>query len=555
MKNFVLILLLLLSVHESRAQSVHLQIQGASNEETATIDSLKYQNRFDNIKQLSEELSVFKDKLDRAGYLQHELLQNEKVNDSTHRYQFSLNNRSERLHIYIGQNPEQKQQFFPNEPDTISLAFDATEAYLSRLLQSLEQKGYSLAKLQLVNFRKTGQSLIADLKLDPGTRRELNDIVIQGYDKFPEGHKRNIKRLYKNRTFNQETLKQLYSDFNKFRFVSQTKYPEILFSPDTTKVYVYLEKAKPNRFDGLIGFANDEENQKLSFNGYLDLFLVNFVNAGEEFSLFWKSDGKEQRTFNAAIEVPYLFKSRFGIKASLNIFKQDSTFQNTRTAIDIGYYFNYNTKLFVGYQATESSDIQNQNAFSLNDYKNQFATAQLIYLAFKEDEFLFPEKTRVSAKVGYGSRTSNLQQNPQFFAEVLASHNFYLNEKNIVHLKTQNYILSSNEYIINELYRFGGINSIRGFNENSLQANQFVSLMSEYRYVAAPNLYVHSIIDYGYFNDSTSQNSDSLLGLGIGFGLLTKTGLLNLVYANGSTSSQEIKLSNSIVHLSLRANF
>jgi hemolysin activation/secretion protein len=115
--------------------------------------------------------------------------------------------------------------------------------------------------------------------------------------------------------------------------------------------------------------------------------------------------------------------------------------------------------------------------------------------------------------------------------------------------------LQSDQYIINELYRFGGINSIRGFNENSLQANIFCSLLTEYRYVLAPSIYVHSIMDYGYFKDTVNSKSGTLLGLGFGFGLLTKNGLFNIVYANGSTKDQAIQLSNSIVHISFKSNF
>lgn len=105
------------------------------------------------------------------------------------------------------------------------------------------------------------------------------------------------------------------------------------------------------------------------------------------------------------------------------------------------------------------------------------------------------------------------------------------------------------------MYRFGGINSIRGFNENSLQANAFASLLTEYRYVVAPSIYIHSIMDFGYYQDQTTNNSGQLLGLGLGFGLLTKNGLFHLIYANGSTNEQQIKLSNSIIHISFKAKF
>lgn len=554
MKNLIFFLILLFGF-AANAQQLNLVISGSEESETKIIDSIGYIKSFQNAKAIESETKSIAEKLERIGFLSSQIIENSKTNDSTFAYKFSLGERTKNVHIYIGKDPELKALAFPNEKDTVSLPISQTETYLNNALQTLEKKGYSLAKLQLVNFRNKGNSLVADLKIETGKQRVVNDIVFSGYDKMPEGHKRNIRRLYKNKTFNQETLQNLYDDVNKYRFLNQTKYPEILFTTDTTKVYVYVEKAKPSRFDGLIGFANDEESSKLVFSGYLDLLLVNFVNTGEEFSLYWKSDGQEQRTFNASIELPYIFKSRFGIKAALNIFKQDSTFQNTKTAIDVGYYFNYNTRLYLGYQSTESSDIQNQNNFSINDYKNRFATANLDFVDFKVDDFLFPEKTRLFFKAGIGSRDSNLQKNGQFFAEANLRHNFYLNEKNVVHVKSLNYYLSSDSYIINELYRFGGINSIRGFNESSLQANFLSSILTEYRYVLAPNLYVHSIIDYAYFVDETSNMRDSLLGLGFGFGLQTRTGLLNLVYANGSTGDQEIKLSNSIVHLSLKANF
>nr|WP_223845649.1 hypothetical protein [Flavobacterium selenitireducens] len=548
-------LILLAGFAAHSQQQLGLALSGNDERETKIIDSIGYIKSFQNAKSIESEVKAVSQKLERMGFLSSEIVGNSKANDSTFAYKFALGSRTKNIHIYIGKDRDLKALAFPTEKDTISLPIEQTETYLNNALQALEKKGYSLAKLQLVNLRKKGLSLLADLRIETGKQRVVNDIVFSGYDKMPEGHKRNIRRLYKNKTFNQETLQNLYNDVGKYRFINQTKYPEILFTTDTTKVYVYVEKAKPSRFDGLIGFANDEQSSKLVFSGYLDLLLVNFVNTGEEFSLYWKSDGKEQRTFNASIELPYIFKSRFGLKAALNIFKQDSTFQNTRTAIDIGYYFNYNTRLYLGYQSTESSDIQNQNNFSINDYKNRFATANLDFVDFKVDDFLFPEKTRLFFKAGIGSRDSNLQKNGQFFAEANLRHNFYLNEKNVVNVRSLNYYLSSDSYIINELYRFGGINSIRGFNESSLQANFLSSILTEYRYVLAPNLYVHSIIDYGYFIDETSNMRDSLLGLGFGFGLQTRTGLLNLVYANGSTGDQEIKLSNSIVHLSLKANF
>jgi hypothetical protein len=554
--RFFFLLLLLNGVFGAHAQNLHLQIEGSSANETAMIDSIGYIKKLANAKSISEEVYQVRQRIERAGYIEAEVLENYKINDSTFRYRFALGPKTKNLHIYIGKNQNLKALAFPAiAADTVRMSLHETETFMNNAMHRLEVKGYSLATLKLTNFRKQGNALFADLEIQEGSQRQLNDIVINGYDKFPPGHKKNIQRLYKGKTFNQQNLAKVHADFQKFRFVTQTKYPEILFSQDTTKVYVYLEKAKPNRFDGFIGFANDEETQKLIFTGYVDLLLVNVMNSGEELTLYWKSDGQEQKTFNVAFELPYIFKTPFGIKAALNIFKQDSTFQNTRTAFDLGYLFDYNTRLYVGYQATESSDIQNTNNFSISDFSNRFYTANFEYAAFRPEDLLFPQQTIASVRTGIGSRESNQNTNSQLFATVNLSHNFYLNQKNVFNIRSQNHYLQSDNYIINELYRFGGINSIRGFNENSLQANMFSSILTEYRYVPAPNIYIHSIVDYGYFRDESSGNGGGLLGIGIGIGLLTKNGLLNLVYANGSTNEQSITFSNSIVHISFKTTF
>jgi hypothetical protein len=555
LKKVILILITTLYYSSVSGQNLYLKITGQTEKETKTIDSAGYSFKHSNTKSIIEENHLLTDKLTKKGYLEIQITESKKVNDSTFHYQYNIGEKTKNIHIFIGNLLDvEKNILFENKKDTIIFPFTESESLLNTTLKKLEANGFSMAKVRLINFQKKDNHITADLSIESEIKREVNDIVINGYDRFPEGHKKNIKRQFKNKVFNQQNLDKLYKSFEKYRFVKQTKYPEILFTKDSTKIYVYLEKTKSNSFDGFIGFTNDKNN-KLIFSGYLDLILNNALNAGERFSLYWKSNGEEQKTFNIGIEVPYIFKSPLGIKTQLNIFKQDSTFQNTQTTIDLGFFFNYNTRLYLGYQSAESSDIQNTNTTSLSDFKNAFITSSFEFSDFKYDDPLFSEKSIINLKIGIGNRNSNFQNNKQFFGNILLKNNFYLNDKNILNIKSQNFYLQSNAFITNELYRFGGINSIRGFNENSLQGNIFSSLLTEYRYILTSSLYTHSIIDYGYFQDKTTKQEEQLLGLGFGFGLLTKNGLFNIVYANGSTKNQTIKLSNSIVHISFKTTF
>lgn len=563
MKSLLIFFLFLNFGLSCSAQNFQLRIIGSSNSETKSIDSLHYISKHKNLKSLNEEINGLCEKLSKIGYIENLVLENTKAEDSSYVSKLRLGKRIKYIHIYIGKNIELKELITTNKKsDTIVIPYEETEVFLNNTIFKLEQKGFSLAKLKLNNIQNKNGIIFADLILQTDKQRTLNSLVIKTTENerktnFPKGYLKQINKKYLNKTFNKEILKQIHDDFEKFGFVKQIKYPEILFTADTTKAYVYLEKRKSNVFDGFIGFSNNE-NKKIAFNGYLDITLENTLHTGELFTLYWKNDGKRQRAFKTSLELPYLFKSPIGLKAQINIFKQDSTFQNTKTAIDLGYFINYSTRIYLGYQSTESSDIQNTNNTQLRDYKNSFATLNFEYIKKDNTSSLFTKKSFISLNLGFGKRDTNNQVeeiglNRQFYIDLLASHNFYLNKKNSINIRTQNYYLKSGKYMINELFRFGGINSIRGFEENSLQANFLATILTEYRYTVSSSLYIHSIVDYGFFQDKTilqkNVQKENLLSLGLGLGLQTKNGLLKLAFANGKKNNNNLTFYNSIVNI------
>ncbi len=549
------------------AQNFHLKINGINFTENKIIDSLDYKTKHPNIKSLYDEINYTSERLSKKGYLDNKTIEINKVNDSTYLSIIDLKTRVKNIHIYIGRN----NPFFNSAKttnDTIIIPYEETENYLNQKIIEAEKQGYALSKIKLENIRRENLIIFADLHFKSEKKREVNSIIINYTNnsdrkKFPESHLKQLNKKYLNKTFNQEITNQLYDEVNSLEFVTQTKYPEILFTNDSTKIYIYLDKRKANTFDGYIGFSNDE-NKKVTLNGYLDISLINTLHAGEQFSLYWKSDGNQQKTFNTKLEIPYIFKSSLGLKAQLNIFKQDSTFQNTKTAIDLGYYINYNSKIYLGYQSTESSDIQNTNSSTLSDFKNSFITSNFEFK--KADSFnnLIPKKANLNCIIGYGKRNAN--NNPeiegssqQFYTNINASYNFELNEKNFININSQNFYLNSKNYLSNELFRFGGINSIRGFLENSLQANFASLILTEYRYVVSKNLLINSIIDFGVYQDLTSnlnQNKiKNLTGIGIGSTIQTPNGLLKITLTNGGTKLTGLQLYNTILNICYNVKF
>ncbi|WP_233589356.1 hypothetical protein [Flavobacterium sp. LB2P53] len=538
--------------------------------ETKTIDSLKYNPKHTNTKSIEIELNRLSEDLSRIGYIDNITGPPIQINDSSYLAKIHLGEKIKAIHIYIGSNKKPNLPILlkEEEEDTIILPYPEIDFYLRKKIQELEQNGFALAKLKLTNIKRINAVLYANLKIETDKKRILNAITINYEDtnsttKFPSGHFAQLNRKYKTSIFNQKVLDQIYTDFENFGFISQIKYPEILFTKDTTKVYVYLQKRKSNTFDGFIGFSNNE-NQKITLNGYLDVQLQNILGTGEQLSVYWKSDGNNQKTFKASVELPYLLKTPIGLKAQIQLFRQDTTFQNTKTAIDLSYFINYNTRFYLGYQKTESSAIQNLNNNPISDFNNSFLTSSFNYIKLNAANSIFSIKSSLTLQSGIGSRvlytlSENTTKSNQFFINIQGVHNFNLNKKNSIYVNSLNYYLQSNNYVTNELYRFGGFNSVRGFAENSLQAYLMTSLLTEYRYIVSPNLYVHSILDYSIYKDKSAidqqDKKENLIGIGMGLGLLTKNGLFKLALASGSTTNQPLEINNTIVHISYNVTF
>lgn len=552
MKNYLCIFLLF-SLN-CISQSFYLRIESASIHEKKIIDSLNYSPKQTSVKKIIEEQQAFHNKLVVAGFLEATINKQEKTNDSTFVFTYLLGKRTKGILVRCSNLSEFDKNLLELNTDK-QLLLSEVENFLNNKLRLLEKKGYALAKLKLIDFKVETSILTAHLFVELNTIRKINKFVIAGYSDFPKGVKKLYDKKYAQKTFNQETVKTIYKDFNSLPFVNQVKYPEVLLTKDSTDIYVYVEKRKNNSFDGFLGFGTNEVKQKIQFNGYLDLNLFNNLNKGERFNLYWKNDGNRQSSFNAKLELAYLFQLPLAFKGNLKIFRQDTIFQQSSFDADLGYMFSYNTKAFVGLKEVTSEAIQKNPSATLKDLSSNFITTSIIHQKTNYDNNMFPELFSMNVKIGIGSRTIGLDKTSQFFSQLQATYLLELNKKNYIYVKTDNFYLQSTSYYTNELYRFGGMQSIRGFNENSLQGNLFSGLFTEYRYVVASNLYLNTLTDFGYFQDKASQTSSNLYGFGIGLGLVNNGGTFNLIYANGLPSGQAFKLSNSIVQISFKSFF
>lgn len=535
------------------AQNYYLHLKSSDNNEQKTLDSIHSKNTPLSISTLIEEYKNKIDYLYKNGYLYLESSVLEKTNDSIYTGNISLKQKYDKIHINTKEILTATKLQLNISQDTIILPIHQTEQFINSLLRELEQKGYPMSSVQLTNHRIEKNHLTASLNLKVDIKRSIDNIYITPYEKFPKAIKKQLVKRYQHKEYSQENINALQKEMQQFPFVKVNKPAEILFTDEQTILYVYADKTNASRFDGLVGFNSNEETGKLQFNGHLDLQLLNVFNAGEQLKLYWKNDGQQQSTLRIQTEVPYIFSSPFGFMGELQIFKQDSTMQNTKINLQALYYLSLQNRIGLGIQNT-SSTAGSENTYGSENYSNTFFTANH-YITTYQDHSLFPTKFKSHLQVGFGNRKTDTENLPQYFIQLYVEKLWQINQRNYLHQAIEAYYLKSDKYIYNELFRFGGNQSIRGFIENSLFAQSMLGLFNEYRYILSSTLYAHTLTDIGYYEDPLLNTQSILYSGGMGLGIKTGGGLFNMIYAVGKQPNQKFELKNAIVHISFKTQF
>ncbi|MGB5418271.1 POTRA domain-containing protein [Algibacter sp.] len=539
-----------------------LRIDSKIDIETTIIDSIGYFKSHKDFLSIKYEAESFQNTLFRLGYIENKPEALKKINDSTYYYEIQLKNKFKSLYIYYNQTEVDlailksisKEVF----DDYFILNFTEVENALHIINTGIAKKGFPFSKLKLSDLKiKDSINIEAHLITDnTKQKRTIDNIIIKGYEKFPRSYLKHFLKIKPKQVFNLNTIQNKTEQLKNLNFANELKSPEVLFSKDSTTLYLYLEKARSNNFDGYLGFGTNDETNKLEFDGYLNLNLTNNLNFGESFRLLYKSDENDQKTFETNISLPYLFKTPIGADLLLRIFKKDTSFTTVNQSAKLHYQINSKNKIFAGIVSTESNNLLNEPSSSLiSDYKTQHYTIAFQFLKLQSNNLLFPLKTEYYFETGFGQRKTTFEKISQSQFTLEASNMFELNPKNNIYIRATGSNLISDSYFENELLRFGGINSIRGFEENSIFASLYGVLNSEYRLKLNNSIYIHSIFDAGYFENKTINTKEKLFGYGFGFAILTKSGLLRFNYANGKNENTPFKLSNSKIHLSLTSKF
>ena len=528
------------------AQEITIKISSKKEIEKVFLEKLDYKKKHKDITSLKLETEKISNYLKNIGYFTNTIDSVSKSNKYYVAY-FSLNEKVDKANIKLNPDVWLLLKKLDIKGKLIIIPIEKVGPLLTKISKELEKQGRSFSKAALKNIELRNKTLFANLEIYQSDRRRINDVIIKGYENFPTSFIKYNFKIKEGTVYNQKILKQISSASKNLNFIKEIKQPEVLFTKDSTLLYIYLKKHQNNSFDGMVNFSS-KESGGIKLNGHIDLKLSNILNRGEKFELFWNSTMNQSQEFKISTEIPYLFNSFLTPKVSFDIYKQDSTFIKTKFISKIFYDISTRIKIATTFSSESSENLEKKITNNVETFNNYFFGFQFEYSIPKNDYF-FNDKLLLRIHPSVGKRNKELTSSKQFKIETTASYIWDFNLRSTLLIRNKTGYLNSDSFIDNELYRIGGANSIRGFDDLSIITSSYSIFNIEYRYLTSNNSYLYSITDIG------KANKQNITGFGVGYLFHIKKSKIKISLANGKKSKKRIDKKNTKIILSIKNYF
>ncbi len=438
--------------------------------------------------------------------------------------------------------------FSPNEMNRL----------LNRIHKAYADNGYPFLSIQLINHQWNEEIPEAEIKIIQGPLIKISKIHIKGDSSISEKLILNIIGIRKGEAYNETKISHISEKLNQINFLTELQAPAILFTKEGAELFIYLKSKPVSSVNGVIGFQPNPITKRLSITGELDLHLVNILRRGEELSFKWRSIREQTQSLNIQFDYPFLFNTSFGISSNLSMYKRDSSFLELNYLGGINYFLPDGTILKAFWKRNSSNILsggKNNPSYSFlgNTENNRYGIGlkkqQLDYIPNPSRGFEIDINTEIGTRKGQINDSSEIHKDLTYSGQLKLYFYLPINQRNVLKLGNNTSVYTSPEIYENELFRFGGLNNQRGFNENELLASTKTTFTLEYRFLLDKNSHIFAFFDQTWYeNNAVSYVKDTPFGFGTGFSFSTKIGLFSISYALGKQFSNPILIKDGKIH-------
>ena len=430
--------------------------------------------------------------------------------------------------------------------------------FIEKTLKAYANNGYPFAQVFFTEQEIIEQQIEIQMNISSGKIYRFSDIIVKGDSSISKSTVQNLIGIKINDIYSEEKLSSIDRILQQTNFINVLKKSELLFTENGVELYVYLENQKMSSMNGAVGLQPNPQTQQVGLTGDIQVKLLNVLKKAELIDVNWRSIEPQTQALQAKLNYPFLFKSPFGIDLKFNLYKRDSTFLDLKSFIGIQYSFKNNLQLKGFYQINSSEILSktpnSSSLFSylapikLNSYGLSLQYKRINYLPNPSKGFSLYIETSI------GNRTikkENTALEKSYVYKSIFQYVSYIpiTKRNIIKVGVNFESYTSSTIFQNERYRFGGLNSLRGFNEEELFASTKLISSLEYRFLLDKNSNVFVFYDQGIYEDNTlTYKIDNPFGVGAGISFGSRIGIFSISYALGKQENNPLEFRNGKIH-------
>ncbi len=482
-------------------------------------------------------------------------------------------------HLHKGNLPRKiinhvgfKEKFYKNQ----YFLHKSISKLQNKILTYSENHGYPYAQMRLDSIQIEGHRVSAQLQYTKGPLITFDTLRIRGKVNIKRKFLAKYLRLKEGEVFSQQKVKNAERLLRQLPYLKVVKPTQTEFRAKKAFVNLFLRKRKANQINLLVGILpNEREPNTVEWMGEFDLSLQNVFGSGKNLTAKWLRPEPQSQTLNLNYTHPLLFNSYLDFQANFNLLREDTSFVNLNLGGNLLYHLKNGNKVRVSFNSRSSRVLNSsifQNITRLPDTLDvSFVSYGIGYRLSQLDDGLFPTKGNlvdISMEVGQKNIQRNLELPEEFYQNIPLNttqfvykfdwqHYLPINQKTVLYWRLNAGTMVNNQLLANELFRLGGIDNLRGHNQNVFLASSFAIVNLEYRVIFDENSYLFVFYDQGWLQQKTINffGEDTPLGFGLGLNFPTQAGIFNIVYALGQTKDLPISFNRSKIHFGFISRF
>ena len=427
------------------------------------------------------------------------------------------------------------------------IRFKQIESVTKEITEILSEGGYPFGKVGFINYELVNPSTIKlEMEIQYGSKRNIDKVIVKGYENFPKNFIKNIFKPGKSNSLDVDKALSLANKIDKTGFARNIKDPEILFTKDSSSLYLYIDKIRRNTFDGFLSFDTDENSGRINIEGYAKINLINTFNGGEKINFDFRSQKNQDRSLNSDVYIPYVFGTPLNLKYGLNLIQKDSSYTSNENLIDIDMIFG-NIRSGLGLQTNKSTS--EEAIENVENFKSKLINVFSEYIILDNSDQLIPELFKISLRYGSGLKEQSGEKTNFSKYSVELHRKFNLSSKFKLQSSITRRKINSKNLVNNELLRFGGYNSIRGYDENSIFTDGYTLLKTSLNYYLNDTIYIYTIFDLANYSNEILDLDEDIYSGGLGFSSRTENGIISISYSKGNSWGNSFNLKNAKINV------